>query len=293
MNKAILNHYLAFGAFTDPGCYQQILRDSLPDDIREIGLLIRKQVIHRLTLKNGNTGSNSDKKYGNMTKVPWYQQPEDDYFPTAGGMLTELYRRDSRGFVTDRKEENRLILTCRFVSILTVSILKSKGIPARCRAGYADYFRDTSGKSVDHWLNQYWLKEENRWVTIDVDGSIEGYLPFDPYDLPENTFDFPAIAWEAVRSGKAKGNHYWDAGGHDGLDSICWELFHDFHSLMNREVIYGHGPKYIKGRPFTKADLQELDELAFLMRQPDENFRKLKNIWETKRKFRILTGGLL
>ena len=69
MKKEILDHYLKFSAFTDPGCYKELLQ-NLPDNIREIGSLVRKQIIHRVTLRNGNTGSNKDHKYGDMDKIP-------------------------------------------------------------------------------------------------------------------------------------------------------------------------------------------------------------------------------
>lgn len=105
-----------------------------------LDLLVRKQIIHRVTLKNGNTGSNEGLKYGDMTKVPWYRQPEDDILVTVAAMLAELYRRDERGFVIDRAEEDKLVLTCRFIAILMASILKSKNIPARVRSGFTPYF---------------------------------------------------------------------------------------------------------------------------------------------------------
>ena len=241
MNKKILDHYLQFGQYTDPGLYKEILRKNLPDDIKEIGLLVRKQIIHRSTLKNGNTGSNKDLRYGDMNKVPWFRQAEDDIFPTASGVLSELFRRDLRGFVLDRAVENKLILTCRFTAILIASILKAKGIPARVRSGFTPYFEVEDlekGISCDHWINEYWDEKEKRWVTIDVDGCMEPYLKFDPFDMPYGTFDFSADAWIKVRAGKVKGSHFKDAAGFKGLVTIGWELFHDFHSLMNNEIIY-------------------------------------------------------
>ena len=42
-----------------------------------------------------------------------------------------------------------------------------------------------------------------------------------------------------------------------------------------------------------RKELKEIDALADLMLKPDENFAKLKKVWETKKKFRILKGGLL
>ena len=178
MNDKILDHYLQFGLFTNPGCYKDILINSLPNKIEEIGFLVKKQIIHRVTLKNGNTGSNKNMRYGDMTKVPWYRQCEDDNLPTATAMLAELYRRDNGGFIIDRAEKDRLVVTCRFVSILIASILKSKGIPTRVRSGFAPYFEGFGNKSVDHWINQCWDKNKNSWITIDVDGSLEPYLKF-------------------------------------------------------------------------------------------------------------------
>ncbi len=298
MDKKILDHCLQFGQYTDPGLYKDILQKQLPDDVRAIGLLVRKQLVHRLTLENGNTGSNKDLRYGDMTKVPWYRQAEDDIFPIAASMLAELFRRDSRGLVLDRAVENKLILTCRFTAILMASILKIKGIPTRCRAGFAPYFVAEGlekGKSDDHWINQYWDKKQCRFVTIDVDGSLEGYLKFDPFDIPEGIFDFSADAWIAVRTGKIEGSYFKDAVGFEGLVTIGWQLFHDLHALMNNEIIYQQGPSYAWGRmdKLTEKELKEIDNLAKLMQKPDENFDKLKRIWETNRKFRILKGGLL
>lgn len=295
MDNKILQHYLQFSQYTNPGLYKDLLINNLPSDIREIGLLVRKQLIHRVTLANGNTLSNKDLKYGDMNKVSLYRQCEDDAFPTAAAILSELYRKDDRGFVTDRHEEDRLILTCRFVSILMASILKSKGIPARVRSGFAPYFNIFGHNSVDHWINQYWDKQNNRWVTIDVDGSLEDYLQFDPYDIPDNTFDFSADAWISVRERRVEGDHFKDAVGFRGLVTIGWELFHDFHCLMNNEILYQHGPSYGWNRmnELTEEELREIDKLARLMQYPDDNLEELTEFWNTNKKFRILKGGLL
>lgn len=294
MQNRILRHYLEFSQYTNPGLYRGELV-KLSNKINEIGLLVRKSLIHRVVLKHGNTGSNIDLKYGDMMKVPWWRQCEDDIFPTVSAILAELFRRDNRGFILDRKEEDKLILTCRFVSILMASILKSKRIPCRVRAGFASYFKVAGGKSTDHWIIQYWNETENRWITIDVDGSLEDYLKFNPYDIVAGVFDFSADIWLAVRTGKIAGKHFRDTVGFEGLVTIGWELFHDFHCLMNNEIIYQYGPRYAWSRmhKLTEKELREIDELAELMQDPDENFNELKKIWQAKKKFRILKGGLL
>ncbi len=298
MNKKVLDHYLEFSTYTFPGLYLEKLKNDLPNDIREIGLLVRKSLIHRTTLATGNTLTNSDLRFGDMTKIHWWRQPEDDVLVTASAMLAELYRRDSRGFIIDREAQNKLVLTCRFTAIMMASILKSKGIPARVRSGNASYFDEgeLGNVSTDHWVNQYWNEKENRWITIDVDGSLSLNENFDPYDMPDGKFDFPADAWLGIRSGKLDPQHFHNASGVRGLIVVLWSLFYDFHSLMNSEIIYTHNPIYGNPKRFeilTTQELEKIDSLAKLMQNPDENFDELVKIWENDKDFRLLQGGLL
>ena len=109
MNQKIKKHFLEFGTYTYPGLYQEKLKNDLPDDVREIGLLVRKNFIHRTTLAAGNTDTNADLKFGDMTKVPWWRQPEDDVLVTAAAMLAELYRRDKSGFASDLEPKDNLV----------------------------------------------------------------------------------------------------------------------------------------------------------------------------------------
>jgi len=298
METRILEHYLQFGTYTNPGLYLDVLRRDLPDDVRQIGLRVRKSLIHRTTLAAGNTGTNADLKYGDMTLVPWYRQPEDDVLATAAAMLAELYRRDERGLVLDREPANKLVVTCRFAAILMASILKSKGIPVRVRSGNAAYWgnRDEPDEcSADHWINQYWDREQGRWVTIDVDGSL-GLTHIDPYDIPEKRFDFPAPTWLSIRSGAVDPQRFKYANGTRGAIVVLWALFYDFHSLMNSEIIYLHRPACGTQKRFadlTEVELEQIDSLARLMLDPDGNYDKLNEIWNTSREFRLLKGGLL
>lgn len=284
--------------YTNPGLYKNFLKNDLPEDVQKVGELVRKQIIHRTTLEAGNVGTNADKKFGDMTKVPWYQQPEDDILITASAMLAELYRRNEKGFIENRSEKDKLVLTCRFVAVLMASILKSKGIPCRVRAGHAPYFNMGSlGKvSTDHWINQYWNSKKRRWITIDVDGSWSLNDNFNPYDVPERKFDFPADAWLNIRAKKDEPNRFYNANSERGAIVVLWSLFYDFHCLMNSEITYVHVPELATYAGFGKLsekDLGEIDALARLMRNPDENFDKLQHVWNTSKQFRLLNGGLL
>ncbi len=299
MDRKILTFYLQFSQYTYPGLYRDSLKLTLPDRVKDIGFLVRKSFIHGRTLENGNIGSNTDLRYGDVTKIPWYRQKEDDVFVTAAAMLVELYRRDRRGLVADRLSENKLVLTCRFTSILMASLLKTKGIPARVRSGFAPYFNPNGphkGKSDDHWITQYWHKTELRWVSIDVDGSLEDDIPFDLYDIPGGEFEFSAESWLNVRKGKIDADHFLNGGGYSGLTVVAWELFYDFHCLMNSEIPYYHHPEMVLLKNFDKngeEQLTEIDRLAELMIKPDDNFDQLLHVWNMRREFRLLKGGLL
>ncbi|MFH2232429.1 MAG: transglutaminase domain-containing protein [Patescibacteria group bacterium] len=292
MDKKILNHYLQFGTFTNSGCYKEFLQ-NLPDDIKELGNLISHQIIHRVTLKEGNTKANRDLRYGDMKKYPWLRlRCEDDVLPTAVSMIAELLRLDDRGFLPDREVENKIVVTCRFVAILMASILKSKEIPCRVRSGFASYFNNYSG---DHWINQYWDNKKEKWITFDADGFFDKSIGFDQYDMPENKFDWAANTWLGIRNNKLDANNFRNADGSVGLMPVLWAIFYDFHSLMNNEILYNQMPSYIyfKFDKLTKKDFEEIDELAKLMIEPDKNFDELVKIWNTKKKFRILNGPLV
>lgn len=296
MQKQILEHYLQTGTYTYAGPYGDYFR-SLPDAVEQIGRLICGQVIHRITLREGNTNANDKLQYGDMTKFPWYRMRcEDDILITAPALTAELFRLDERGFVPDRRTENKIVVTCRYVSILMSAVLKAKGIPCRSRSGFAPYCRP--GKSIDHWINQYWNTEEERWVTIDADGFYdENGMNLGQYDIADGKFDYAAKAWLDVRRGNVDGKRflYSDGNGTCSLKAIIRALFYDLHALMNDEISYLFQPCFIddKFERLTEQDFAELDGLAELLSEPDQNFEKLVHLWENEKKYRIMNSPLV
>lgn len=296
MRTSIQKHYTSAGLFTYAGPYKAYFSE-LPDDVRTLGNLVCAQVIHRVTLKQGNTGANRDLAYGDMTRFPWYRlRCEDDVLLTAVAMAAELFRLDARGFMDDRAVEDKIVVTCRYVCVLMSAILKAKGIPCRSRSGFAPYC--FSGRSVDHWINQYWNQGQQRWITFDADGFFdESELGFDAYDIPHDRFDWAAKVWLGIRSGTLDGQRfvYADNRGTCSLRAAIRAIFYDFHSLMNHEISYKFQPAYVDGKfeRLTEAELCEIDELARLMLHCDENFDALVGVWNTKRKFRILNSPLI
>lgn len=294
MDKKMLDHYLKTGTYTYAGPYSEYFK-QLPDDIETLGKLICSQVIHRVTLLKGNTGANADLKYGDMAQYPWYRlRCDDDVLLTAVAMTAELFRLDEKGFRLDRAVDKKIVVTCRYVSVLMSAILKAKGIPARSRSGFAPYIMPDI--SIDHWINQYWDNKENRWITFDADAFFdEKEIGFNQYDMPENKFDWAAKAWLDVRTGKIAGEHFKYASHIYALKAIVRAVFYDFHALMNNEISYEFQPSYIHNKfdKLKENDLKEIDDLARLLLEPDKNFDGLREIWQTNKKFRILNSPLI
>jgi len=299
MTEAMRAHCLEYGPFTYPGLYGDYFR-SLPDSPSELGHLISHQIIHRVTLAEGNTHANHDLRYGDMSRWPWYRSPcQDDVYLTAPAIAAGLFRLDGRGFVPDRAVENKLVLTCRFVSVLVTSVYKAKGIPCRSRAGFAPYFNPDA--SLDHWINQLWDDKESRWLTFDADGFYEGLpVPIAQYDMDPGDFDWPARAWLDIRQGRTDGARflYADGLGTNGLRSVGRYLVYDFHALMNHEISYVFQPRFMEpllfhGEALPPEDMALLDRLAELLLDPDGNFDALLTLWNTNRKLRELSSPLV
>jgi hypothetical protein len=293
MDQKILQHHLMTGVYTYAGNYAAYFK-SLPDDIPELCDLICSQIIHRVTLKDGNTNANKSLLYGDMTKFPWYRMRcEDDILLTAAAMAAELFRLDKRGFVLDRQVENKIVVTCRYVSVLMSAILKAKGIPCRSRSGFAPYFKENL--SLDHWINQYWDEGCQKWITFDTDFFEDRGLGFSQYDIPPDRFDWAADTWLKIRENKTLGGKYLWAGGEDSLKAAIRAVFYDFHSLMNNEISFLFQPSYIAGKfeKLPEDDFKEIDSLARLMVNPDSNFDVLREIWNTNKKYRILNSPLV
>ena len=290
MNE-ILEFYKKTSIYTDLGLYCHFAR-SLPNDIKELVKLQRMQIIHPIIICNNL----QDGWWDDLTKVPKTSIIfEDDIFPTAQSMLAELLRRD-KNYSINRKVEDKIHVICRGEAILLAAILKAKGIPTRVRSGFAEYLRH-DGIYYDHWITEYYDKKDNKWILVDADdqwGDIK--IDFDLNDIPRNKFMFGAEAYLNLRNNnKSQKNIVFSSEPITiGLPAAIRVLFFDFHSLMNDEIIINFVPKYVLEKNFNlnEDELKELDELASLMLEPDNNFNKLYEIWNNNLKFRIMSGGL-
>lgn len=301
MRNDILNFYLQTSIYTNYYPFADYYR-SLPDNIEELSKLLYHQVIHRTELIRSYL--NSPSKYDNAFEInkikeqyPWYKNRcDDDILLTAPAITAELFRQDPRGFIIGRQIKDRVVITCRYVAVLLASILKAKGIPARCRSGYADYFLKKRGKVFyDHWIVQYYNAKEKRWVNVDPDNDYK--VSFNQYDFPNKEFKWIAKVWLDVRKDYDDYRRYIHGSSYNGLNNLAYALFFDFHSLMNDEISYLFFPTMFDKKDefnnLTEEELSRLDNLATLMLDPDKNFDELRYLFRNDKWLRIINTPLL
>lgn len=121
-------------------------------------------------------------------------------------------------------------------------------------------------------------------------------IGFDLNNIPYDRFIFGANSYLGLRENSIKHESILYASDPVtlGMKAALRGLFYDFHALMNNEIIFLHVPRYIKEKDFelSEEEYQELDDLARLMLNPNENFIKLKEIWESTPKYIMLSGAL-
>lgn len=301
VKQEVLDFYKKTSVYTDLGYYKEFAK-NLPNDIKELCLLQRHQIIHPFDLKDEKMRNDPNSFYGDMTKVSKTSLFYDsDILPTAQAMLSELLRKD-KNYTKERKIEDKIHVCCREDAILLASILKAKGYAARARSGFAVYCNLGTTSAGDHWITEYYDESKERWILVDADmyfdkKTLEEYeIDFPLVDMPRDKYIFGAEAYLGLRNGTYKDEDifYTSSPLALGIKAALHGLFYDFHSLMNDEIILLHLPKYLVDKDFklTEEELKEIDELATLMLDSDKNFEKLLHIWNTNLKFRIMTGGL-
>lgn len=285
MNRKIYQRYLETSVYTYVGKYKEFIL-SLPDDIPSIGMLVCDQITHPSMYFTEPSPYLEDTYYGRFASYPKHRfKNEDELYITAISMIAGILRLDETGFTKNRDVTKRITVSCRQASILFSAILKAKGIPCRSRAGFMD-FGDTGDSYMEHWVNEYWDFNENRWVLVDADGYYEYEQRFG-----YSQFVTASEAWIGLRKNTL--NKKLDVFSPNPLEGVCEYLFMDFHALMNNEIFYSYQPLYLRGGIHTlnESELHELDRLAELLSEPDKNMEQIENLWTTNEKFSVLTNN--
>lgn len=298
--KKLLIFYLQTSTYTYLGPYADFIR-SLPDNIEELCILQRKQTIHAKEIfDDKELRKNKNSSNGDMTKVPISRfNNEEDIYQTAIGIFSELLRRDQE-YSIKREAKNKIHIVCRGNALMLASTLKCKGIPARVRVGFSKYYKSFP-KCEDQWNTEWYDLKEKRWKMVDSSslGGNNNITDKELLDIPKDKFITAAEAWIQIRNNTfPKEIKLIDTAGYEGLKAAWLELMNDFNSLMNNEKSFLFQPAYMYElknnkyiiRDFTNDELNELDELAKLMLNCDENLEKLYDIYKKVPKYKIMLG---
>ena len=188
LDPAESEFYSTQSTFSDPGPLAAYY-EALPDDPRELAIVVRRLMIHRM--EGGLFGFA-------IAEDRLHDDAETRY---VDEILKLLVERTDAPLTTPRAYGDRFVGTCRDFSLLLCSFLRAKGIAARIRSGFADFFGDGSFH-VDHVVTEYWDAERG-WLFADAQ-VIEGHrVDFDPMDVPRDRFLVAGKAWQLIRAGKA------------------------------------------------------------------------------------------
>ena len=67
----------------------------------------------------------------------------------------------------------------------------------------------------------------------------------------------------------------------------------DFHALMNNEIFYSYQPLYLRRglQALGEPEWCELDFLAELLENPDQNIEQIESMWNTHERLFVLTNN--
>lgn len=276
ISKEVLDFYKNQGERTkvDEGLFK-----NFPEDIAEIVNVIQGILLHRASIKLYSIKV-PEERYKNLNI-----KSVQEIFDT----LKEL---NSSPIFKKRKPEERVIVTCKHFASVLASILRSKGISARARCGFALYFK--KGWFEDHWICEYW--NGKRWVKVDsqLDNVLLKYLGISreqvrPLDLHAGEFFYGGDVWKMYRKGLISGEICGFSLKPDlyGDWYIRGNMLRDFFSLNGVECIYLEENKLMspKYEPSNK-DLTFLDNVAELTTNVDRNFKKLRKLYEKRKDLR-------
>ncbi|MET7283089.1 transglutaminase-like domain-containing protein [Kribbella sp. NPDC005582] len=241
--------YVKQTPYSDPGEYAHLF-DALPDDIPAIGAVVRNLLIH---YRGGGIEFTGDRL------------AEIDHRWVASIIATDQ-RRNGTPLAVPREPFDRVVCCCRDYTLLFVSALRHKGIPARSRVGFAVYFNENFNH--DHVVAEYWNGE--RWVMTDAELDPADNHPFDSLDMPAGPFLSAAEVWLGARAGHLDPTLYGAVPGPgdgltlNGLWFIRTYVHYQLAHLMGDELLLWEtwgtlAPTY------TEADAAETDELAALL----------------------------
>lgn len=207
-------------------------------------------------------------------------------------ILDRIRSINSEPLIVPREPRDRVVGICRNFAMFFCSVLREKGIPARCRCGFATYL--SNGWFEDHWICEYWNEKQQSWIRVDpMMGEAQmkncgiKKEETDPLNLPGESFFCGAAVWKLYRQGLVSGRlcGFFFEEGEYGEWYIRGNMLRDFFALNKIEYTYQERSK-LMSRDYEPSgkDLIFLDKIADLTLKADEKFTELKDFFEKMEK---------
>ncbi|MDL2295880.1 transglutaminase-like domain-containing protein [Lachnospiraceae bacterium OttesenSCG-928-E19] len=151
--------------------------------------------------------------------------------------------------------------TCRAFTLACVAIMRAKGIPARGRCGFANYFN--AGSYEDHWVVEYW--DNGKWKLADAQKMR--------LNLTSGQFINGATAWKLVRNFGFDSNLFGFSGQafqNHGLGYVIKNMIRDASGLLKSELNYLSSVSIDnKIKKLTNSDYADLDKISDMILSED------------------------
>jgi len=189
-----------------------------------------------------------------------------------------------------RAVTDRVVGNCRDYSVLLVSMLRHRGIPARVRSGVARYFYPDRVQLEDHFICEFWNEAEELWQRVDaqIDDLQRRVLKMsvDVLDLPAGQFLDAGESYEELRSSRVAPERI---GIFDfkGWPYVHYKLVSDLACLNGEEILAWEGwgvcdrigAEALIGED--EALLERIAELLAEMAVDASRFREVRELYQT------------
>jgi hypothetical protein len=290
-HDGLLGFYRTQSEVTDPGPYATAY-DDLPEGIPELCRAIQRNLIHMWWIGEqtyGFTKETLEREGRNLI--------DEISLRTAADMLEWILRMDPRPISEPRDARKRLVGNCRDYTILLVSILRHRDVPARARTGTARYFFPDGSRLEDHWICEFWNEAEQRWQQTDaqIDDVMRESMKLacDPADLPANQFLTGWQCYDELASGRVEPEGIGFPPDFCGMGYVLNKMLADLASVTGMEILpwagWGIGGPDGGTRP---GDRELIERMVELLKGIDELtvFREACDVMATHERLRRPDG---
>ncbi len=274
-----LLYYSKPGPMTNPEKHASLMT-GLPEDLASLCSIIQNNLIHIFWAERMGV---------NLTEA---RQATLQIRPVSE-KLANIAQTNNQPLSTPRTVDQRQVGNCRDFTLLLVSLLRYKGIPARARCGFGTYF--DPDQNVDHWVGEYWNPSKKRWIM--VDSQLDPFqtetlkIKFDPLDVPPDKFLTAGKAWKMCRTGQADPDKFGIFDMH-GLRFVWGDVVRDFLALNKIEILPWDGGWGFLNQKLSdplpdNETLRLYDKIAAMTLEINEKFPEIRAYYKKEPRFHV------